>query len=54
MDGFDLYKDKTLWLLYTDDSILTGPDQTDINDIIKDIKKENIYITFERYLQYFL
>ena len=41
-------------LLYTDDSILAGPDQNEINEIIKVIKKENIDITVEGDLQDFL
>ena len=41
-------------LLYTNDSILAGPDQNEINEIIKVIKKENIDITVEGDLQDFL
>ena len=54
IDPCVFYKGKTLLLLYTDDSILIGPDQNDINDIIKDIKKENLDITVEGDIQYFL
>ena len=40
--------------MYTNEYILVGPDQNNINDIIKYIKKENIYITVEGYVQDFL
>ena len=54
IDECVLYKGRTLYLLYSYESILAGPDQNDINEIIKDIKKENPDIKVEGYLQDFL
>ena len=36
------YRGKTIYFLYTDDSILTGPDQEEIEQLIKDLKKANL------------
>ena len=40
--------------LYTDDSILAGPDQKDIDQIIEDLKKAKLILTVEEDLQDFL
>ena len=48
------YRGKTIYLLYTDDLILTGPNKSEIDDIISDIKKANLNITDEGDIQDFL
>ena len=48
------YRGKTLYLLYTDDSILAGPDQQEINQIIKEIKEIGLDITEEGKIEDFL
>ena len=45
IDEYVLFKGKRLFLLYTDDSILSVLDQNEINDTIKYINKANIDIT---------
>ena len=40
--------------MYTYDSILSGRDQNEINEIIKYIKKKNLDITVEGYLPDFI
>ena len=32
-----LYKSKSVFVLYTDDSILTGPDPQELDDIVQEI-----------------
>ena len=39
------YRGKTIYVLYTDDSILAGPDQGEIEQVIKDLRKDNIEVT---------
>jgi hypothetical protein len=41
-------------VLYTDDSILAGPDETEINQIIKEMKQVKLDITVEGGLEDFL
>jgi hypothetical protein len=48
------YRGKTMYALYTDDSILAGPDQSEIDQIIKEMKQVNLDITVEGDLQDFL
>ena len=43
-----------MYALYTDDSILAGPDKSEIDQIIKDMLKANLDITIEGDLQDFL
>ena len=43
-----------MYALYTDDSILAGPDQKDIDQIIEDLKKAKLILTVEEDLQDFL
>ena len=45
---------QTIYAIYTDDSILAGPDKDEIKQIIKDIKKAGLDITVEGVLQDFL
>jgi Reverse transcriptase (RNA-dependent DNA polymerase) len=39
IDDCVYYKGKVMYVLYTDDSILAGPDRNDIEQVIKDINK---------------
>jgi Reverse transcriptase (RNA-dependent DNA polymerase) len=48
------YKGTVMYILYTDDSILAGPDQSDIDQGIKDIKQAKLNITMEGDIQDFL
>ena len=41
-------------VLYTEDSVLAGPDQEEIEQVIKDLKKANIEVTDEGNIEYFL
>ena len=43
-----------MYTLYTDDSILAGPDPTEIDDILKQMRKANLDITEEGTLEDFL
>jgi hypothetical protein len=49
-----LYRGSTMDVLYTDDSILAGPDETEINQIIKEMKQVKLDITVEGGLEDFL
>ena len=44
---------KTIYVLYTDDSILAGPDQEEIEQVIKDFNKTNIEVTDEGSIENF-
>jgi hypothetical protein len=48
------YKGKTMYALYTDDSILAGPDLKEIDKIIADLKAAKLDITEEGDLEDFL
>ena len=48
------YRGKTIYLLYTDDSILAGPCQKEIEQVIVDIKAAGLEITEEGDIQDFL
>jgi hypothetical protein len=48
------YRGSVVYLLYTDDSILAGPDQKEIDQVIKDLKKAKLDITVEGDIQDFL
>ena len=48
------YKGKVLYLIYTDDSILTAPTQKDITDTIKAIRGTGLKIKDEGELKIFL
>ena len=43
-----------MYLLYTDDSILAGPDNEDIAQVIKDLKGANLDVTDEGNMEDFL
>jgi hypothetical protein len=48
------YRGSTMYVLYTDDSILAGPDKAEINQIIKEMQKVKLNITVEGDLEDFL
>ena len=54
VDECVFYKGRTMYVLYTDDSILAGPDEKEIDQIIKDMKKAKLDITVEGDIQDFL
>ena len=54
IDSCLFYRGKVIYLLYTDDSILAGPDQDEISTIITEIQATGLNITIEGDLQDFL
>jgi Reverse transcriptase (RNA-dependent DNA polymerase) len=48
------YKGKAMYVLYTDDSILAGPDEQELDAIIEEIKSTGLKITSEATLDDFL
>ena len=54
VDECIFYRGKTIYMLYTDDSILAGPSQKEIDEIIKDLKKAKLNVTDEGDIQDFL
>ena len=53
-DDCVFYKGKTMYILYTDDPILAGPDKKEINKILQDIQKAGLNVTDEGDLKDFL
>ena len=45
MDECVFYRGKTVHILYNDDSILSGPDPEEIEQVLKDSKKANLEVT---------
>jgi hypothetical protein len=54
IDECVFYKGKVMYVLYTDDSILAGPDKAKIDKVIADIQKAKLDITVEGDIQDFL
>jgi hypothetical protein len=54
VDECVFYRGKTMYALYTDDSILAGPDQSEIDQIIREMEEAKLDITVEGDLQDFL
>lgn len=54
VDECVFYRGKTMYVLYTDDSIIAGPDEDELDEIIEDIKRAKLNITIEGDLQDFL
>ena len=48
------YRGKTVYLLYTDDSILAGPEKEEIAQVIKDLKRDNLDVTYQGNMEVFL
>ena len=48
------YKGKAVYMLYTDDSILAGPDEAELRDIVESIRSTGLDITEEGDLEDFL
>jgi hypothetical protein len=51
VDECVFYRGKTMYVLYTDHSILAGPDQAEIDKIIKEMQQATLDITIEGDLQ---
>ena len=49
-----LYRGTTMYVLYTDDSLLAGPNEKEIDQIIVDLRKAKLELTIEGDLQDFL
>ena len=45
VDECVFYRVKTVYILYTDDSILAGPDPEEIEQVLKDLNKANLEVT---------
>ena len=54
VDECVFYKGSVIYVLYTDDSILAGPSQREIDQVIADIRKAKLNITEEGDIQDFL
>ena len=54
VDECVFYRGQVMYVLYTDDSILAGPSEEEIDKVIEDIKKAKLDITIEGDLQDFL
>lgn len=54
VDECVFYRGKTMYVLYTNNSIIAGPDEEELNEIIEDIKKARLNIMVEGDLQDFL
>ena len=54
VEKFVFYRGKTVYNLYTEDSILTGTDQDKIDQIIEDLNRVKIVLIVEGDLQDFL
>ena len=54
VDECVFYKGNVMYVLYTDDSILAGPNKKEIDDVVSSIQKAGLNITIEGDLQDFL
>ena len=54
IDECVFYRGKTMCVLHTDDSLIAGPDDAEIEQIIKDLKAANLGITVEGDVEDFL
>ena len=54
VDECIFYRGSTIYMLYTDDSILAGPDKQEIEQIVKDLKMAKLNVTDEGDVQDFL
>ena len=54
VDECVFYKGKSIYVLYTDDSILTGPDNAELDQIIQEMKNAGLELTVEGDISDFL
>ena len=54
IDSCVLYRGQTIYVLYTDDSIIAGPNKKELDDTIEEIKQVGLEITVEGTLEDFL
>ena len=54
IDECIFYRGRTVYMLYTDDSILAGPSMDEIDQIVKDLKKAKLNVTDKGDIQDFL
>ena len=54
IDECVLYQGKSIYILYTDYSILEGPDEEELMQIVSDIKDYGLDITEKEYIEDFL
>lgn len=54
VDECVFYKEDIVYVLYTDDSIIAGPDKAKVDQVIEEIKKAKLDITIEGDIQDFL
>lgn len=54
VDECVFYRGRTMYVLYTDDSLIAGPDKQEIDQVIEDLRKAKLDITVEGDLQDFL
>ena len=54
VDECVFYRGKKIYVLYTDDYILAGPDQEEIEKLIKELKKSNLEVKYEVNIEDFL
>ena len=54
MDECVFYRGKTVYILFTDDSILAEPDPEEIEQLLEDLKKENLEVTDKGKIEDFL
>jgi hypothetical protein len=54
IDECVFYRGQVMYVLYTDDSILAGPDKKELDKVVKDMKKAKLDITVEGNLADFL
>ena len=54
VDECVLYQGESIYILYTDDNILAGPDEEELRHIVSEIKAAGLEITEERYIEDFL
>ena len=54
VDECVFYRGKSMHILHTDDSILAGPDEEELNQIIRDLKRVKLNVTEEGDIQDFL
>ena len=54
VDECVFYRDRSIYVLYTDDSILAGPDESELDRIIQDMIKAGLKLTVEGDISDFL